>query len=50
MLREIGKRDKQGLLGFLDKNHTQMARMSVAYAIEKLNKEEKAVYKLRICK
>lgn len=47
MLREIGKRDKQDLLGFLDKNHTQMARISVSYAVEKLSNEEKEVYKLK---
>lgn len=50
MLREIGKRDKQILVNFLDKNHTKMARISVSYATEKLNKEQKILYKLRKCK
>lgn len=45
MLREIGKRDKQILLNFLNKNHTKMARISVSYAVEKLDTEEKLKYR-----
>ncbi len=40
-VREAGKRDKQKLLAFLNKNFATMPSVTLRYAIEKLNKEEK---------
>ena len=37
MLREIGKRDIQTLVDFLEKNHSRMARTALRYAIEKMD-------------
>ena len=41
MLREIGKRDEQILLNFLDKFATKMPRTALRYAIERLKPELK---------
>jgi 3-methyladenine DNA glycosylase AlkD len=44
MLREVGKKNKQLLLEFLAKHHKNMARISLSYAAEKLERNEKAIY------
>ena len=41
MLREIGKRDKNTLVGFLNRNHSAMSRTSLRYAIEKFPETER---------
>ncbi|MEN9684501.1 MAG: hypothetical protein RLZZ28_287 [Bacteroidota bacterium] len=43
-IREAGKRDKTILLDFLHKYAATMPRITLRYAIEKLSKEEKAVF------
>lgn len=44
MLREVGKKDKEVLIGFLDKHYRTMPRTSLRYAIEHFTPEEKAHY------
>lgn len=44
MLREAGKKDRPGLLAFLDKNAAQMPRTMLRCAAEHFGKEERAVY------
>ncbi len=44
MLREIGKRDISILLKYLEKNHQNMPRTSLRYAIEKLSPTLKVYY------
>ncbi len=44
MLREAGKRDKNTLIGFLDKHYKNMPRTMLRYSLEKLAPEEKAYY------
>jgi 3-methyladenine DNA glycosylase AlkD len=44
MLREAGKKDKNILLGFLDKYHKVMPRTMLRYAIEKFSPEERTYY------
>ncbi len=44
MLREVGKRDKGALIQFLSKFSTQMPRVMLRYAIEKLSEEERMTY------
>lgn len=44
MLREVGKRNKQLLLGFLNKNKKQMPRIMLRYSIEKLSIAERKKY------
>ena len=44
MLREVGKRDKNTLIDFLDKYAPQMPRVMLRYSIEKLPKEERKNY------
>jgi 3-methyladenine DNA glycosylase AlkD len=44
MLRELGKRQKDKLLGFLDAHGVKMPRTMLRYAIEKLSEEERHHY------
>lgn len=44
MLREAGKRDKDKLCQFLDRNHKIMPRTMLRYSIEKFELEERAHY------
>lgn len=44
MLREIGKRDNQTLINFLDKHSKQMPRTMLRYAIEKLPEDKRKEY------
>lgn len=44
MLREAGKRDRNALIDFLDKNYKTMPRTMLRYSIEKLTLEERAFY------
>ncbi|MDE6006205.1 MAG: DNA alkylation repair protein [Muribaculaceae bacterium] len=46
MLREVGKRDKDTLTDYLDRNYSRMARTALRYAIEKLPENER-LYWLR---
>ena len=43
-VREAGKRDKQKLLGFLDKFAPLMPRITLSYSIEKLDRKLKDIY------
>jgi len=43
-IREAGKRDKQKLLDFLNKFAATMPRVTLRYAVEKLDKKEKEKY------
>lgn len=43
-VREAGKRDKQKLLSFLDRHAATMPRITLRYAIEKLDKKHKEQY------
>lgn len=47
MLREVGKRDKNVLVFFLDKHYLTMPRIMLSYAIEKFDNNERARYKKR---
>lgn len=47
MLREIGKRDENKLIEFLDKYHKVMPRTMLRYSIEKLDKNSKERYMKR---
>jgi 3-methyladenine DNA glycosylase AlkD len=44
MLREVGKKDRQTLVDFLEKYHKQMPRTALRYAIEHFSPEEKAYF------
>lgn len=44
MLREVGKKDKDVLLGFLDQHAKKMPRTMLRYAIERLTPAEKKHY------
>ena len=46
MLREVGKRDQQALLAFLDRHATVMPRTMLRYAIERLPETERRKYLL----
>lgn len=46
-IREAGKRDERRLIQFLDKNKESMPRVTLRYAIEKLNKKQKDKYMKR---
>lgn len=41
MLREIGKRDKETLTQYLEKNYSKLARTTLRYAIEKMPEPER---------
>jgi len=43
-IREAGKKDEEKLKNFLDKHATEMPRISLRYAIEKLDKETREYY------
>jgi 3-methyladenine DNA glycosylase AlkD len=43
-IREAGKQDSKRLLAFLDNHAATMPRVTLRYAIEKLNKEQKTYY------
>jgi len=47
MLREMGKRDQNLLLQFLDKHAGEMPRTMLRYSIEKLTEEERKYYMKR---
>ena len=47
MLREMGKRDKDLLLQFLDQYSKKMPRTMLRYSIEKLTEEERKYYMQR---
>ncbi|MDR0989585.1 MAG: DNA alkylation repair protein [Prevotellaceae bacterium] len=47
MLREVGKRQKELLVQFLDRHHRTMPRTMLRYAIEKMNQEERRHYMQR---
>ncbi|KAA6305185.1 hypothetical protein EZS27_043165, partial [termite gut metagenome] len=44
MLREMGKRDKDLLMQFLEKYATVMPRTMLRYSIEKFEEEERQYY------
>ncbi|MGL4292426.1 MAG: DNA alkylation repair protein [Bacteroidales bacterium] len=44
MLREVGKRDRELLLGFLDRYATHLSRVSLRYAIEHLPEDVRQEY------
>ena len=44
MLREIGKKDRETLVDFLDKHHKTMPRTALRYAIEHFSPEERGGY------
>ena len=44
MLREVGKKDRETLIDFLDKHYKNMPRTALRYAIEHLPDEQKAYY------
>ena len=47
MLREVGKRDENALLGFLDRFSSRMNRTALRYAIERFDHEARKGYLLR---
>lgn len=47
MLREMGKRDKELLVQFLDRFHKQMPRIMLRYSVEKMSEEERKHYMKR---
>ena len=47
MLREVGKRDKDLLVQFLEKYAVVMPRTMLRYAIEKFSKEERLEFMAR---
>lgn len=44
MLREVGKRDQQTLLDFLDQFAAKMPRIMLRYSLEKLDKQQRTYY------
>ena len=47
MLREIGKRDEGVLLNFMKKNHKNMPRVMVSYALERVDRQKKQQFMLK---
>ena len=47
MLREIGKRNENVLLSFMKKNHKNMPRIMVSYALERTNKRKKQQFMIK---
>ena len=47
MLREIGKRDEEILLSFMEKNHKNMPRIMVSYALEQIHKRKKQQFMIK---
>ncbi len=47
MLREIGKRDEEILLSFMKKNHKNMPRIMVSYALEQIHKRKKKQFMIK---
>ncbi len=45
LLREAGKKDRQQLLRFLDQHAAMMARTTLSYAMEHLEKKQKDHYR-----
>ena len=43
-LREVGKKDKQTEINFLDKHYKEMPRTMLRYAIEKFSEKERKFY------
>lgn len=44
MLREVGKKDRNTLIDFLDKHHQYMPRTALRYAIEHFSNEKRVYY------
>jgi 3-methyladenine DNA glycosylase AlkD len=44
MLREVGKKDKETLVLFLDEYSTKLPRTALRYSIEHFSPEERAKY------
>lgn len=44
MLREVGKRDRDVLLEYLEENHARLPRTALRYAIEKLSPDERRAW------
>ena len=47
MLREVGKRDEEILLSFMEKNHKNMPRIMVSYALEQIDKRKKQQFMIK---
>jgi 3-methyladenine DNA glycosylase AlkD len=47
MLREVGKKDREPLVDFLEKHHKTMPRTALRYAIEHFSPEERAYFMKR---
>ena len=47
MLREVGKKDKQTLVDFLETHHKKMPRTSLRYSIEHFSPEERSYFMKR---
>jgi 3-methyladenine DNA glycosylase AlkD len=47
MLREVGKKDRQTLVDFLDVHHKNMPRTALRYAVEHFSPEERQAYLMK---